>query len=110
MMKITVAAMVLSVFSAPVFAGGTQPYQHGVTQFAYEKHVENYCPAGLQPIRYNGVICCGEPNATGYGDAPVVRRKPVYTKAPSKSPMQSTDPKAPGYAPERISMSKSPAS
>lgn len=22
----------------------------------------NYCPAGLQPITINGVICCGTPN------------------------------------------------
>ena len=22
----------------------------------------NYCPAGLQPITINGVICCGRPN------------------------------------------------
>ncbi|MEQ9259305.1 MAG: hypothetical protein RIG84_09405 [Roseovarius sp.] len=22
----------------------------------------NYCPAGLQPITLNGVICCGKPN------------------------------------------------
>lgn len=23
---------------------------------------ENYCPAGLQPVTINGVICCGTPN------------------------------------------------
>lgn len=23
---------------------------------------ENYCPAGLQPVSINGVICCGTPN------------------------------------------------
>ncbi|KIN71674.1 hypothetical protein [Sulfitobacter guttiformis] len=23
---------------------------------------ENYCPAGLQPVTINGVICCGQPN------------------------------------------------
>ena len=22
----------------------------------------NYCPAGLQPVTINGVICCGSPN------------------------------------------------
>lgn len=23
---------------------------------------DNYCPAGLQPVSINGVICCGQPN------------------------------------------------
>jgi len=28
---------------------------------------ENYCPAGLQPVSLNGVICCGTPNqSTSY--------------------------------------------
>lgn len=108
MMKFAVAVGVLSLCSAPAFANGTQPYSHDVTLFAYEKQVDNFCPAGTQPIRYNGVICCGEPTAYGYGDAPVVRHKPkaTYTKAPS----QSSNPKSPNYAPERIPMGKSPNS
>lgn len=31
-----------------------------VTLYAYPTS-ENYCPAGLQPIVLNGVICCGRP-------------------------------------------------
>lgn len=29
--------------------------------YPYKTH-ENYCPAGLQPVSINGVICCGRPN------------------------------------------------
>jgi hypothetical protein len=31
--------------------------------YAYESKA-NYCPAGLQPVTLNGVICCGQPNQT----------------------------------------------
>lgn len=38
----------------------------------------NYCPAGLQPIQIDGVICCGTPNQTiSYAQAkahPVARK------------------------------------
>ncbi|WP_417270233.1 hypothetical protein [Celeribacter sp.] len=105
MVKSALAAAVLVAFASPVFAADYQPAQRGVTQFAYEQNVGNYCPAGLQPIRYNGVVCCGEPNATGYSEAPVVHRRAV-----TRSYAQSTDPKSPGYVPERIPMGKSPDS
>jgi len=29
--------------------------------YAFDSHA-NYCPAGLQPVTINGVICCGTPN------------------------------------------------
>lgn len=46
---------------------------------------ENYCPAGLQPVTIDGVICCGNPNQhVSYQDAmshPVrVERHAVYAK------------------------------
>ena len=34
---------------------------HQPAVFAYPAH-ENYCPAGLQPVTINGVVCCGQPN------------------------------------------------
>ncbi|ALI56478.1 hypothetical protein [Celeribacter marinus] len=105
MVKSAYALAALAIIATPVFAADYQPAQHGVTQFAYEQHVGNYCPAGLQPIRYNGIVCCGEPNATGYSEAPVVRRH-----APVRTYAQSTDPKSPAYTPERIPMGKSPNS
>lgn len=94
--KSVVAAAAILAGASPLFAGDTQPYQHGVTQFAYEQNVGNYCPAGLQPIRYNGVVCCGVPNATGYSEAPVRHR--VTRSMPQT------------YAPERIPLGKSPGS
>lgn len=29
--------------------------------YAYHSH-QNFCPAGLQPVTMDGVICCGKPN------------------------------------------------
>ncbi|MEO0937324.1 MAG: hypothetical protein AAFY38_04145 [Pseudomonadota bacterium] len=29
--------------------------------YAYHTH-QNFCPAGLQPVTMDGVICCGKPN------------------------------------------------
>ena len=106
MMKVAVAVAAISVSALPALAADHQPYSHGVKLFAYEGGGEHFCPAGTQPIRYNGVICCGEPNAHGYRDAPVVYKKKHYT--PAK--MNMTDPKSPSYAPERIPLGKSPDS
>jgi hypothetical protein len=48
----------------------------GVRIYAYPT-ASNYCPAGLQPVTINGVICCGVPTASGtYYNAPGVRRAP----------------------------------
>ncbi|WP_417248063.1 hypothetical protein [Celeribacter sp.] len=95
MFKTALTVAGLTLLAAPALAGGTQPAQHGVELFAYEANVANYCPAGTQPVRYNGVVCCGTPTATGYVDAPVTRRYVAN---------------APVYAPERIPMGKSPDS
>lgn len=97
MMKAFVAALVLGAGASPVLAADTQPYSPSVTLFAYEKNVDNFCPAGTEPIRYNGVICCGVPTARGYGDAPILRRTAMAAN--------TTDPKSPNYQPEVISMS-----
>ncbi|SFN57436.1 hypothetical protein SAMN04487859_10559 [Roseovarius lutimaris] len=48
------AGLALAVLATPGFAEGPRVY-------AYESAV-NYCPAGLQPVSLNGVICCGQPN------------------------------------------------
>lgn len=103
MLKTAITALIVTVGASPVLAAETQPYDPSVKLFAYEKQVDNFCPAGTQPIRYNGVICCGTPNATGYGDAPVVRRS--YKAAPEMA--NTTNPKSPNYQPETISMSGS---
>lgn len=103
MLKTAITALIVTLGASPVLAAETQPYDPSVKLFAYEKQVDSFCPAGTQPIRYNGVICCGTPNATGYGDAPVVRRS--YKAAPAMA--NTTDPKSPNYQPETISMSGS---
>ncbi|MGX0876137.1 hypothetical protein ACSSV4_000812 [Roseovarius sp. MBR-154] len=48
------AAVSLVLMSTPALAGGVGIY-------AYESRA-NFCPAGLQPVSLNGVICCGTPN------------------------------------------------
>jgi len=63
------AALALAALGGAAFAGGPGIY-------AYEG-TANYCPAGLQPVSINGVICCGAPNrAQSYQQAkqhPVTR-------------------------------------
>ena len=57
--RLTLAATALSVLGAPAFAAGHST----ATTYAYPAGA-NYCPAGLQPIILNGVICCGTPNSS----------------------------------------------
>lgn len=54
--RLTLAATALTMLAAPAFANGQQ-----ASLYAYPASA-NYCPAGLQPIVLNGVICCGTPN------------------------------------------------
>jgi len=57
-----VAAFALAALGGAALADGPGIY-------AYEG-TANYCPAGLQPVSINGVICCGEPNrAQSYQEA-----------------------------------------
>jgi len=62
-------ALALALQGGAALAGGPGIY-------AYEG-TANYCPAGLQPVSINGVICCGTPNrAESYQQAkqhPVTR-------------------------------------
>ncbi|SLN50040.1 hypothetical protein AQS8620_02145 [Aquimixticola soesokkakensis] len=59
----------VATLGAPAFAQDmTQPYDPSVKTFAYEAGVENFCPAGLQPVRSFGSVACGTPNAFGYVD------------------------------------------
>lgn len=51
---ITVALGALILGAAPALAGDARIYPYSTSA--------NYCPAGLQPISINGVICCGTPN------------------------------------------------
>ncbi len=46
--------LALAIFAA------TPALADGPTLYPYATNV-NYCPAGLQPIVLNGVICCGQP-------------------------------------------------
>ncbi|GAW33281.1 hypothetical protein RA2_00317 [Roseovarius sp. A-2] len=48
------ATVSLVLMTSPALAGGVGIY-------AYESRA-NFCPAGLQPVSLNGVICCGTPN------------------------------------------------
>ena len=47
------AGLAAALIAAPALAG---PKLYAV------ENTENYCPAGLQPVTMNGVICCGTPN------------------------------------------------
>lgn len=80
------AAIAVFAMSGGAFAGNmTQPATEGVSIWEY-KTAENYCPEGLQPIMFNGAVCCGTPNATGYSEAPV-RRKVTRARYESRIPM-----------------------
>lgn len=48
------ATVSLVLMTTPALAGGVGVY-------AYESRA-NFCPAGLQPVSLNGVICCGTAN------------------------------------------------
>lgn len=77
-MRLILTTIAALAAAAPAFAGGYEktqseaPAQMLVHKFPV-KH--NFCPAGLQPITMNGVICCGTPNAGPYVDHPGVARK-----------------------------------
>lgn len=40
----------------------------------------NYCPAGTQPVTYNGVVCCGVPNQS------IPYRQAMHEGAPRARP------------------------
>nr|WP_309502058.1 hypothetical protein [uncultured Roseovarius sp.] len=50
----------LSTGLALAFLAASPAAADGPTLYPYAAK-ENYCPAGLQPIALNGVICCGQP-------------------------------------------------
>ena len=69
------ACLAVVSFASTANAGNmTQPATNGVSLFAYDG-VESYCPAGTQPVMWNGAVSCCKPNATGYQSHPVVVRK-----------------------------------
>jgi len=77
-MRITtllMAGLGLSVVAAPAMADEMKIYAYPTTV--------NYCPAGLQPVVLNGVICCGQPTTSvSYKQMmsePVVRKKRRYS-------------------------------
>ena len=52
------ALMMSAAFvSAPAVAG-----QNDAVSVFPVLAAHNYCPAGTQPVTYNGVVCCGVPN------------------------------------------------
>lgn len=94
-MRILSAALIgaACLSAAPAFAWSEHPTarpefqpadpNRRVAIWAYPSSA-NYCPAGLQPVRIGGVICCGTPTHTGYRDHPVVAHRPAapaYTGA-----------------------------
>ncbi|MBK46242.1 MAG: hypothetical protein CMN20_13265 [Roseovarius sp.] len=72
-----IAVIALACLASPAVAGPP-----GI--FAYESRA-NFCPAGLQPVTLDGVICCGTPNqAQSYQQAmrhPVTHRVHVGPQA-----------------------------
>ncbi|MEZ5675688.1 hypothetical protein SAMN06265173_1502 [Thalassovita litoralis] len=52
--KLMSAACLLALAASPALANGPRIYPYPASA--------NYCPAGLQPITIDGVICCGTPN------------------------------------------------
>lgn len=69
------AGIGLIALAAPAMAQEANIYPYATSA--------NHCPAGLQPISINGVICCGTPNQSmSYQQAkaaPVMRKK-IYRK------------------------------
>ncbi|MGH1452072.1 MAG: hypothetical protein ACRBBV_02785 [Paracoccaceae bacterium] len=67
------AGIGLMALAAPALADQPRVYSYAASA--------NHCPAGLQPITLNGVICCGTPNQSmSYQQAkvhPVARKKVV---------------------------------
>ena len=59
------AGLGLMLLASPAAANNTDP----IVIYPYASRA-NYCPAGLQPVTTNGVICCGNPTAgQSYQDA-----------------------------------------
>lgn len=71
------AALALGLIAAPALADMTQPPQYDVAIWAYPQ-AENYCPEGLEPVRFDGMVSCGVPNRTGYGPRRRARRQVAY--------------------------------
>jgi len=90
--KTALSAAALIVAPTLLSAGNVYPYPTAV----------NYCPAGLQPVTANGVICCGVPNRkVSYAD--VMRHPVTKTKVhkarrshPERIPLQKGIPTGKG--------------
>lgn len=72
--------MTLAISATSAFAWGDMYMGDGTNNpnsgqvYAYPG--ENNCPTGMRPIVMGGVICCGTPTASGYGDyTPMPRTK-----------------------------------
>jgi len=82
--KVMTAALgALVLGAAPALADGPRIYPYSTSV--------NYCPAGLQPITIDGVICCGTPNqSVSYQSMkahPVTRKaRPVRARRASPAP------------------------
>ncbi len=84
--------LILAALAATLLPAGAHAWESGNSWqpmiYSYEtKH--NFCPAGLQPITLNGVVCCGTPNqGQSYQQAlrhPVVKKKKTVYHAPRRS-------------------------
>lgn len=74
--KITAAAGVLALTASQAMAWGDMYMGDNAennpnSMSPPAAHVQNFCPAGLQPVSVGGVICCGTPGnnmSMLYGD------------------------------------------
>ncbi|MEL7092262.1 MAG: hypothetical protein AAFN94_11060 [Pseudomonadota bacterium] len=54
-----ITATILALSATTAWADGHSA--QGAKIYSYHTHT-NHCPAGLQPVTMDGVICCGVPN------------------------------------------------
>jgi hypothetical protein len=71
--SIALSAVGLAMSAMPALAGNMDP----IVVYPYATSA-NYCPAGLQPVTTNGIICCGTPSTNisyqAAKGAPVARK------------------------------------
>lgn len=55
------ARIVAPILAAAALTAPVAAQEVPIQVYPYESR-ENYCPAGLQPVTYDGAISCGKPN------------------------------------------------
>ncbi len=86
MSKLFTAALIGTMMTAaPALAWNenmTQPASNDMAVWAYQGSKANYCPAGLQPVVFGSVVCCGQPTHTGYQSHPAPKPRKRHKPAP----------------------------